>query len=169
MGAINDSGAAGMSYVRHVIQPGEKIVMDGHISWVIYHRAIFSVILGGVLLILESVFAPQGDVRSFLMYGTAAAFALAALVTAAQAWFIRWTTEIAVTDKRIIFKRGFIRRHTAEMSIDKVTTVDVIQSIWGRIFDYGLVEIHAAGGVGAMEHLDLVANPIALRNAIEVK
>lgn len=169
MGAINDSGAAGMSYVRHVIQPGEKIVMDGHISWVIYHRAIFSVILGGVLLILESVFAPQGDVRSFLMYGTAAAFALAALVTAAQAWFIRWTTEIAVTDKRIIFKRGFITRHTAEMSIDKTTAVDVNQSIWGRIFDYGSVHIHAAGGAGAIERLDLVGAPIALRNAIEVK
>jgi uncharacterized membrane protein YdbT with pleckstrin-like domain len=161
-----------MSYVKHVIQPGERIVMVGRISWVIYHRTIFSLILGGVLLILEWVLVPQGDVRTYLpylMYGTAVLFGLTALVTAAQAWFVRWTTEIAVTDKRIIFKRGFIRRHTAEMSIDKVTTVDVIQSIWGRIFDYGLVEIHAAGGVGAMEHLDLVANPIALRNAIEVK
>ena len=158
-----------MSYVKRVIQPGERIVMDGRISWVIYHRAIFCLILGGVLLILEWVFVPQRDMRTYLMLGTAAAFALAALVTAAQAWFVRWTTEIAVTDKRIIFKRGFIRRHTAEMSIDKVTTVDVIQSIWGRIFDYGLVEIHTAGGVSAMEHLDLVANPIALRNAIEVK
>lgn len=158
-----------MSYVKHVIQPGERIAMVGHISWVVYHRAIFTVILGGVLLILEWVFVPPSDTRTYLMYGTAAAFALAALVMAAQAWFTRWTTEIAVTDKRIIFKRGFIRRQTAEMSIDKVTTVDVTQSIWGRIFDYGLVEIHAAGGVGAMEHLDLVADPIALRNAIEVK
>jgi uncharacterized membrane protein YdbT with pleckstrin-like domain len=158
-----------MSYVKHVIQPGERIVMVGRISWVIYHRAIFCMILGGVLLILEWEFTPQSDGRTFLMYGTAAAFGLAALVTAVQAWFVRWTTEIAVTDKRIIFKRGFINRHTAEMSVDKVTTVDVIQSIWGRIFDYGWVQIHAAGGVGAMEHLDLVANPIGLRNAIEVK
>jgi uncharacterized membrane protein YdbT with pleckstrin-like domain len=158
-----------MSYVKHVIQPGERIVMVGHISWVIYHRAIFCVILGVVLIILEWVFLPQSDARTYLMYATVVLFGLAALFTAAQAWFIRWATEIAVTDKRIIFKRGFIRRHTAEMSIDKVTTVDVIQSIWGRIFNYGLVEIHAAGGVGAMEHLDRVANPIALRNAIEVK
>jgi uncharacterized membrane protein YdbT with pleckstrin-like domain len=158
-----------MSYVKHVIQPGERIVMVGHISWVVYHRTIFCVILGGVLLILEWVFVPQGDMRTYLMYGTAAAFGLAALVTAVQAWFERWITEIAVTDKRIIFKRGFIRRHTAEMSIDKVTTVDVIQSIWGRIFDYGWVQIHTAGGEGAMEHLDRVANPIALRNAIDVR
>jgi len=158
-----------MSYVKHVIQPGERIVMVGHISWIIYHRAIFCLIFAAILLILEWVFLPPSDARTFLMYGTAAAFALAALVTAAHAWFIRWTTEIAVTDKRIIFKRGFITRHTAEMSIDKATTVDVYQSIWGRIFDYGSVHIHAAGGAGAIERLDRIASPIALRNAIEVK
>jgi uncharacterized membrane protein YdbT with pleckstrin-like domain len=158
-----------MSYVKHVIQPGERIVMVGHISWVIYHRAIFCLILGGVLLILEQVFLTPSNARTDLMYGTAALFGVAALITGAHAWFIRWTTEIAATDKRIIFKRGFINRYTAEMNVDKVTTVDVIQSIWGRIFDYGWVHIHAAGGVGAMERLDLVANPIGLRNAIDVR
>ncbi|HZR60315.1 MAG TPA: PH domain-containing protein [Xanthobacteraceae bacterium] len=159
-----------MSYVKHVIQPGERIVMVGHISWVAYHRAIFCVILGAVLLILEWVFVPpQGDWRTYLMYGTAAAFGLAALVTAARAWFIRWTTEIAVTDKRIIFKRGFINRHTAEMNMDKVASVDVDQSLWGRVFDYGSVHILGTGGVAGIEHLHGISNPIGLRNAIDVR
>lgn len=158
-----------MSYVKHVIQPGERIVMVGHISWVIYHRAIFCVILGGVLLILEAVFLPSSDTRTYLMYGTAAAFGLAALFTAARAWFIRWTTEIAVTDKRIIFKRGFINRHTAEMNMDKVASVDVDQSLWGRVFDYGSVHILGTGGVAGIEHLHGIGNPIGLRNAIDVR
>jgi uncharacterized membrane protein YdbT with pleckstrin-like domain len=158
-----------MSYVKHVIQPGERIVMVGRISWVIYHRAIFCLILGIVVIILEGVFGPQNGTRGDLMFGTAIVFGIAALISAAHAWFIRWTTEIAVTDKRIIFKRGFITRHTAEMSVDKATTVDVYQSIWGRIFDYGSIHIHAAGGAGAIERLERVAAPIALRNAIEVK
>jgi uncharacterized membrane protein YdbT with pleckstrin-like domain len=158
-----------MSYVKHVIQPGERIVMVGHISWVIYHRAIFCVILGGILLILEWIFVPQGNSRTYLMYGTAAAFGLAALVTFVQAWFIRWTTEIAVTDKRIIFKRGFINRHTAEMNMDKVASVDVDQSIWGRLFDYGSVHILGTGGVAGIEHLHRIGNPIGLRNAIDVR
>ena len=157
-----------MSYVKHVIQPGERIIMVGHISWVIYHRAIFCVILGGVLLILEAVFAPQ-SARTDLMYGTAILFGLAALITAARAWFIRWTTEIAVTDKRIIFKRGFINRHTAEMNMDKVSSVDVDQSLWGRLFDFGSVHILGAGGASGIEHLHRVANPVALRNAIDVR
>jgi uncharacterized membrane protein YdbT with pleckstrin-like domain len=158
-----------MSYVKHVIQPGERIVMVGHVSWVIYHRAIFWLILGIVLIILEWIFGPQNSAGTYLIYATAVLFGVIALISAAHAWFIRWTTEIAVTDKRIIFKRGFIRRQTAEMSIDKATTVDVNQSIWGRIFNYGAVHIHAAGGAGAIERLDLIAAPIALRNAIEVK
>jgi uncharacterized membrane protein YdbT with pleckstrin-like domain len=158
-----------MSYVKHVIQPGERIVIVGHVSWVIYHRAIFCVILGGVLLILEAVFLPPSGTRTDLMYGTAAAFGLAALLTAAQAWFIRWTTEIAVTDKRIIFKRGFINRHTAEMNMDKVSSVDVDQSILGRVFDFGSVHIHGTGGSHAIERLDRIANPVGLRNAIDVR
>jgi uncharacterized membrane protein YdbT with pleckstrin-like domain len=112
---------------------------------------------------------PQGDWRTYLMYGTAAAFGLAALVTAARAWFIRWTTEIAVTDKRIIFKRGFINRHTAEMNMDKVASVDVDQSLWGRVFDYGSVHILGTGGVAGIEHLHGISNPIGLRNAIDVR
>ena len=62
-----------------------------------------------------------------------------------SASFWRWTTEIAVTNKRIIYKRGLITRHTAEMNMDKVASVDVKQSILGRIFDYGNVTVQAAG------------------------
>jgi lysylphosphatidylglycerol synthetase-like protein (DUF2156 family) len=40
-------------------------------------------------------------------------FAVAAIVAFLPAWFRRWTTEIAVTDRRIILKRGLIRRHTS--------------------------------------------------------
>jgi uncharacterized membrane protein YdbT with pleckstrin-like domain len=58
-----------------------------------------------------------------------------------------WITEIAVTDRRIIYKRGFINRHTEEMNMDKVASVDVDQSILGRILDYGTVHV-AKGPAG---------------------
>ena len=44
----------------------------------------------------------------------------------------RATTEIAVTDRRIVFKRGLIRRHTVEMNMQKVESVDVDQTLLGR-------------------------------------
>ena len=64
------------------------------------------------------------------------------VVSFLYAWFIRWITEIAVTDRRIIYKRGFITRHTDEMNMDKVASVDVDQSILGRMLDYGTVHVH---------------------------
>ena len=54
---------------------------------------------------------------------------------------MRWITEIAVTDRRVIYKRGFITRHTVEMNMDKVASVDVDQSILGRMLDYGTVHV----------------------------
>ena len=46
----------------------------------------------------------------------------------------------------------------------KIETVDVTQSVWGRIFGYGTVVIRGTGG--GIEPLRGVAAPIALRNAI---
>ena len=62
-----------------------------------------------------------------------------------SAWFRRWTTEIDVTDRRIVYKRGFINRHTVEMNMDKVESVDVDQSFWGRLLDYGDIIVRGTG------------------------
>ncbi len=156
-----------MSYVKSVLQPDEKIVMIGRLSWTIYNRAIFYLIAGVVLVVLEYFYWNWN--KDPVIYATAALFGAAALVSALHAWYRRWTTEIAVTNKRIIFKRGFISRHTAEMNMDKVASVDVDQNLWGRIFDYGSVHILGTGGAHGIERLDRIGSPVGLRNAIDVK
>ena len=77
------------------------------------------------------------------------AFAVLFVMSFVHAWFMRWITEIAVTDRRIIYKRGFINRHTEEMNMDKVASVDVDQSILGRMLDYGTVHVLGTGGAPA--------------------
>lgn len=83
-----------------------------------------------------------------------------------KAWFRRVTTEIVVTDKRIIYKRGWIARRTVEMNITKVETVDVRQSVMGRLLGFGTVLIRGTGS--SWEPLTWVASPLTLRNAIVV-
>lgn len=130
-----------MSYIKHVIQPGEKIIMIGRLSWIVYYRTIWYVIIGVVLVVLEHVYWDKDPV----IYATAALFGALALVSASHAWFLRWTTEIAVTDRRVIFKRGFVNRHTIEVNMDKVASVDVDQSILGRVFNFGTVTVQGTG------------------------
>jgi uncharacterized membrane protein YdbT with pleckstrin-like domain len=76
-------------------------------------------------------------------------------------------TEIAVTTHRVIYKTGFIRRYTAEMNMDKVESVDVVQPLLGRLLDYGSVRVRGTGA--SLEQLDYVGHPLALRNAITVR
>ncbi len=79
-------------------------------------------------------------------------------------WFVRWTTEVAITDKRIIFKRGFIRRDTIEMSLDKVESVDVQQSLLGRLFDYGDIIVRGTGsGFAPLKTID---SPLEFRSHV---
>jgi uncharacterized membrane protein YdbT with pleckstrin-like domain len=163
-----------MSYVNSVLQPGERVVVRGHLHWIVYWHAIVLLVLGLILLGWERSLG-VGDV---LFDITAIGFGVLVVVAFVHAWFVRWITEIAVTDRRIIYKRGFINRHTAEMNMDKVASVDVDQSILGRMLDYGSVHVLGAGGsasldrgdqVPGIEHLHRIAHPLALRNAIVAK
>lgn len=73
------------------------------------------------------------------------------------------STEIAITNKRIIYKTGFISRKTMEINLPKVESIQVEQSILGRIFDFGTVTISGTGSNQAeIEH---VKKPVGLRNA----
>jgi membrane protein YdbS with pleckstrin-like domain len=156
-----------MSYIKHILQPDEKVVFVGRLSWIVYHRAIVCFIVALVFVALWSAFS--GNSLASLSLLAAVIFAALGLFSAVHAWFRRWSTEIAVTNKRIIYKRGLITRHTAEMNMDKVATVDVDQSIWGRLFDFGSIRIVGAGGSTGIERLDRIGAPIALRNAIDAR
>jgi uncharacterized membrane protein YdbT with pleckstrin-like domain len=91
---------------------------------------------------------------------------LLALIYALQAW-MRWqSTEIAVTDRRVMYKRGLISRRTVEMNVSKIETVDVEQGPLARMLNYGDVIIRGTGGT--FEPLRTVAAPVSLRNAILV-
>ena len=76
---------------------------------------------------------------------SAYALALIGVVLLIQEWFRWWITEIAVTNRRVIYKKGLIRRQTNEMNVDKVESVQINQSILGRLLDYGDVTILGTG------------------------
>lgn len=153
-----------MSYAQSVLQPGETIVATGHLHWIIYRWAIVFLVAGAAVLWLERVYWPNSDV----LIVTAMTFGALFLVAFLYAWFIRWITEFAVTNRRVISKRGFIWRETEEMNMDKVETVDIDQTILGRILRYGDMRITGTGGTNNIE-VRRIADPFALRNAIIAK
>ncbi len=152
-----------MGYVERVLQPGEKIRLATTVSWTTYLPGLVLCVIGIIIFFMR----PGPEVAAFLymlVLLIAAVLFLAGLALAAQAWFRRITTEVAVTDRRIIYKRGFINRHTVEMHMDKVESVDVDQSILGRLFNYGDVIIHGTGET--VEPLRAIDRPLEFRNQV---
>jgi uncharacterized membrane protein YdbT with pleckstrin-like domain len=151
-----------MSYIQKVLQPGETLIYRTRLHWLIYVRA-------AIFLAIAIAFAAAGydaGGQDFLNAGLAAGalFLFFALVSAIHAAIKRASTELAVTDHRVIFKRGIVSRYTIEMARSKVESVDVIQSVTGRVFNYGTIMVRGTGG--SLEPFRNIENPLRLRSAI---
>ncbi len=126
------------SYVDQVLVPGERVVHVGRTSlWSVWHLLVF-----GLLLL--------------------PAFGLGLVLWAVAYVRIR-STELAVTTKRLIVKHGFIRRNTIEININKVESIQVNQSLMGRMLGFGTLIIAGTGASHAP--IDGIAEPLAFRRA----
>lgn len=126
------------SYVDSTLINDERVLHRGHVSkWSLAPR----ILVGFVLL---------------------AAFGLGLLVWL-WAYIVYKTTELAITDKRVIAKRGLIARDTMEMFLGKVESIQVDQSVLGRMFNYGTVIISGTG-VHSTPFRN-IADPLGFRKA----
>jgi uncharacterized membrane protein YdbT with pleckstrin-like domain len=152
-------------YIDEILQPGEKVLYSTNAHWMFYLPAIAAWVVVAVFLILSRLTTVDGVV--VLCWAVAAVAALVALFWTFRAWFHRWTTETDVTNMRVVHKAGFIQRRTFEMALDKIESVDVDQSILGRILNYGDVTINGVGE--GKERIRTISSPLAFRSAITTR
>jgi uncharacterized membrane protein YdbT with pleckstrin-like domain len=150
-----------VSYVKSVLQPGESIRAIGKLHWIIFTRALVLLAAGLVLLIYGGTLSQRLGRLVELVGWLVLAMGVLALL---HAWFIRWITELAVTNYRVIYKRGFLSRYTVEMHMNKIETIDVEQSILGRLLGFGTIRLRGTGQ--GIENLRQIAAPLELRSAI---
>lgn len=143
-----------MSYVENHLLKGEQICYQANIHWVIFAVPFLLTIATLILLTLNSIL-------SLLAY--------VCLTMAVILWIsdtIRYyTSEYAITNKRVIVKLGFIRRQTVELLLNKVEGIQVNQDILGRLLGYGSLYIIGTGGT--RDPIALVSDPIAFRNHVQ--
>ncbi len=152
-------------YIDDILQPGEKVLYSTNAHWIFYLPAIAAWIVALFLFLLSRQTVTESLV--LLSLSAAAVVALVALYWTVKAWFHRWTTETDVTNLRVVHKTGFIQRRTFEMSLDKVESVDVNQSILGRMLNYGNVTVRGVGE--GSETIDTIASPLDFRNHITAR
>ncbi|MDA9475215.1 MULTISPECIES: PH domain-containing protein [Bradyrhizobium] len=152
-------------YIDEILQPGERVLYSTNAHWIFYFPAILAWIVALGLLILSRQAAV--DWLVLLCLGAASVAALAAVYWTLKGWFHRFTTETDVTNLRVVHKTGFIKRRTFEMALDKVESVDVDQTILGRILNYGDVTIRGVGE--GIETIKTIASPLAFRSSITTR
>lgn len=171
-----------MLYVQQSLGPDEELVHIGRFHWMYTVNAFMSIVWGivmSIIIIIASVIGyvqfgklPQGigvfESIPYLHPGLRAfsfiVFILG-LLKFAQMMVTKATTEIAITNTRLVYKRGLIARHVGEMSIDRIEGVNVLQSIMGRLLNYGRIMVRGMG-IGEVV-LPPIEDPIAFRKAIE--
>lgn len=171
-----------MLYVQQSLGPNEELVHIGKFHWVYTLSAFLSIlwgILGSILVIIGGMYIqktfgkfpedaswieqirilhPGFRIVSFMVF-------LFGLLSFARKMINQATTEIAVTNVRIIYKRGLIARYIGEINIDRIEGVNILQTIFGRIMNYGRLAVRGMG-IGEVI-LPVIADPVAFRQAIE--
>ncbi|HEX3882446.1 MAG TPA: PH domain-containing protein [Stellaceae bacterium] len=151
-----------MRYVTRVLQPDETIVLATRLHPIIYLYALWYIAIA-VVLFIASLQVNSVEIHTILQVA-ALIFLLFALVAWARAAIRQVTTELAVTDRRVIYKAGLISRHTLEMNRSKIESVDVDQSLLGRVLSFGTIVVRGTGG--SLEPIRLVRDPLSFRSCI---
>lgn len=145
-----------MSYVEEVLLDGETLLAEAKTHWFIYcwptSLGLFSLALAGLDFVYPGI--------PLIMAG---AFGVATIGYYLRAWLYVYSTELAVTNKRIIAKTGLIARDTIELRNEKIESIHVVQSIPGRIFGYGSVYVAGSGGTTAP--IIFIKDPLRFRSA----
>ncbi len=155
-----------MAYIDKELNQGERIILMGHVSWwTIVPRTLLMI----AVLVAAGVIAAMLHRADPLFFAVAVplAFVIWLALVASQLFRIL-TTEIAITDRRVISKTGLLSTEVKVTPLDKVNNVNVKQSMFGNMFDYGDIEVTTATAdesdnhfVNSLAHTDQFRNVLS--------
>jgi len=138
--------------MRTVLKKEEKILLITRQHWIRLALPIFVWIIAATLLIWLA------DVTGFVITLVAAAYPIFE--------YLNYKSNLwCVTNLRVVDESGFFGRYSKESPLDKINNVEYDQSIWGRIFGYGNVDIQTAAEMGETTY-ELIHHPKLLKDTI---
>lgn len=184
-----------MLYIQESLAPGEKILKLTQYHWMYVALSAFGasifILLAFALLFVGTIYHYYDIVKvppwrifeaaaqlSFSDYikaiwhvnilvrvGAFLLFLMAIIQVGARV-LVRITTEMGVTNRRVVFKRGLVSRKVDEMRVDFIDGADLDQGIFGRIFNYGGVKMYGTGVEGIFFPY-YTEDPVNFRRAIQ--
>jgi uncharacterized membrane protein YdbT with pleckstrin-like domain len=141
-----------MGFVESNLMPNEKILYQARFHWMIFFwpaAFLFCTLIG---------YTSSKDAGN--------AFLGLAVLTGIRSLIVYITCEFAVTTKRVLGKWGAIKRTSMDILLSKVESVQVIETIMGRIFGYATIVVRGSGGTPNPFYK--ISNPLELRNQVQM-
>ena len=158
-----------MGYIEKNLISGETVVYRARLHWIVMIQPVLiaCVFVALGLALMMGPWASHATQTSSLSYTTIAGlfsflFAIISLVAGAVK---RSSAEFAVTNKRVILKAGIVQTRTLEMFLNKIESVGVDQTFWGKIFKFGSIVVHGTGG--SSEPFHNISSPLEFRHQVQ--
>ena len=159
-----------MSYIESHSAPGETVIYETRLHWIVMVKNAF---LGCLLLGLPGVFmlyyafnltgSHHKSVQTLEEVG--AALLLCCIAVILWSMMQRNAMEMALTNRRVVIKTGVVSRSTTEMPLSKVESIQVIEPAMGRMLGYGTIRVIGTGGT--TEPFEQIQNPLEFRRQVQ--
>ena len=159
-----------MSYVESNLVPGETLIYQTRLHWVVmlWHLVLgcFLLVLPGALLLYSTHSQTGIESQTLQVMEIASAVLLVCGVVVILVGMVRRNaTEMAVTNRRVVIKTGLASRKTIEMLLNKVESIEVSETTAGRMLGYGTIVVIGTGGTPQPFHK--IAHPLEFRSQVQ--
>jgi membrane protein YdbS with pleckstrin-like domain len=153
-----------MRYADTLLVEGEQIALRTRQHWlavVIAARHAFALWAVGIALLLVAIFfgwvdGPPG--RDLVGLVVLALFAIGLVIFAVRLWQW-WAQDYMITNRRLMKVWGVLNKRSVDSALEKVNDAQLDQSVVGRIFNYGHLDILTASAETELDDYDMIRDP----------
>jgi hypothetical protein len=158
-------------YADRLLADGERVILRTRQHWlatIVAGRTPWAILIASLLLIALSLSMEAGTLRDLVGYLCLGLFLLALVWLAIVYW--QWYVEdYIVTTRRVLKVDGILRKRSADSSLEKINDAILEQSVLGRIFGYGDLEILTAADAPVDHYSYLSGAPGFKRTMLDAK
>ncbi|HEU4673677.1 MAG TPA: PH domain-containing protein [Candidatus Limnocylindrales bacterium] len=158
-------------YADTLLADGERVLLRSRQHWlapIIDGRYPWALLLAGLVLMVLSSALGDSPARTVLGYAILVdlVFAIAWLGLVYWRW---WAQDYLVTNRRVIKVEGVLNKHTADSSLEKINDAVLDQNVFGRMLNYGDLDIMTATDTAIDRYRMLDAAPRFKREMLNAK
>ncbi len=156
-----------MSYLRNLLGEDEEILFTTRQHWFIPLAHVLTELIVLSILIIAGIVVPRvlPTIPDTLVYVTMMVLGFIVFLSG-LADVMRWRNEqFVITDRRVIQLQGVLSKNVLDSSLEKITDVELEQSLLGRMFNFGNVDILTASDEG-VNRMQAIRRPIEFKRAM---